>query len=219
MIKAKITAIVSAMSAGSVGPEFKELSLSVSDSRTSYHATSAFSMHDVMSMSQAGYVDYGFLGAAQIDCYGNINTTIIGDWDKPKTRLPGSGGANDVASFSHETIIIIGGQSKRTFVDKLDFLTSPGYLTGPGAREKAGLPANGGPYRVITQLGIYDFDEKTKWMKLISVHPGVTVEEIKDNSSSDILIPESYGISPEPSDEHLRLLRTEIDPLGIAIGK
>jgi glutaconate CoA-transferase subunit B len=205
--------------AGAVGPRLRELPLSVGESRTSYKAISAFSMHDVMSMSQAGYIDYGFLGAAQIDMYGNINTTVIGDWNQPKTRLPGSGGANDVASFSKKNIIIIGGMSKRTFVSKLDFLTTPGYLDGPDSREKAGLPSDTGPYRVITQLGVFGFDDKSKKMKLLSLNPGVTVDMIKDSSSFDIIIPDKIGVSPEPSDKDLRLLREECDPLGIAIGK
>ena len=98
-----------------------------------------------MSLSQAGYLDYGFIGAAQIDRYGNINTTAIGDYQHPTTRLPGSGGANDVASLSHHTIIIMR-QDTRKFVEQVDFLTTPGYLSGSGAREAAGLPAGGGRY-------------------------------------------------------------------------
>ena len=120
--------------AGGVGPQLPELPISVGESRSFYRGIAASSMHDVMSIAQAGYMDYGFLGAAQMDIYGNINTTVIGDHDHPKVRLPGSGGANDVGSFSKRTIIIIANQSKRTFVGKVDFLTTPGYLDGPGAR-------------------------------------------------------------------------------------
>jgi acyl CoA:acetate/3-ketoacid CoA transferase beta subunit len=114
---------------------------------------------------------------------------------------------------------MFGNQTKRTFVEKLDFLTTPGFLTGPGAREKAGLPSNTGPYRVISQLAVYDFDEKTKKMRLFSLHPGVTIEEVKDNCSFDLIIPAKYGISPEPSDKDLELLRKVIDPTGMLIGK
>ncbi|MGC9345380.1 MAG: CoA-transferase subunit beta, partial [Candidatus Bathyarchaeales archaeon] len=131
--------------AGGIGPLIPVLPISVGDSRTFWKAVAASSMHDTMSISQAGYLDYGFLGAAQIDMYGNINTTIIGQWEKPKVRLPGSGGANDVGSLCRRTIIIMR-QDKRKFVEKIDFLTTPGYLTGPGAREKAGLPEGTGPY-------------------------------------------------------------------------
>ena len=205
--------------AGGIGPQLPELAISVGESRTFHRAVAASSMHDVMSLSQAGYVDFGFLGAAQMDMYGNINTTVIGDHDLPKVRLPGSGGANDVGSFSQRLIIIIANQSKRTFVSKLDFLTTPGYLDGPGGREKAGLAKGSGPYRVITQLGIYGFDEETKRLKLISLHPGVSIADVKENSSFEIIIPDKVETSPEPTEEHLRILRQEIDPAGIVLGK
>ena len=203
--------------AGGIGPQMPVLPISVGDSRTFHRAVAASSMHDSMSISQAGYLDYGFLGAAQIDMYGNINTTVIGDWERPKVRLPGSGGANDVGSLCQRTIIIMR-QDKRRFVEKVDFITTPGYLDGPGARERAGLPAGSGPYRVITQLGVYGFDEETKRMKLLAVHPGVTVEDIKENSSFEILIPDKVETTKPPTEEELRLLH-EIDPTGMAIGK
>jgi acyl CoA:acetate/3-ketoacid CoA transferase beta subunit len=205
--------------AGGIGPQLPELAISVGESRTFHRAIAASSMHDVMSISQAGYVDFGFLGAAQMDMHGNINTTVIGEHDLPKVRLPGSGGANDVGSFSQRLIIVIANQSKRTFVSKVDFLTTPGYLDGPGGRERAGLPAGTGPYRVITQLGVYGFDEETKRLKLISLNPGVSIADVKDSSSFEIIIPDKIETSPEPSEEHLRILREEIDPAGIVLGK
>ncbi|MEM0492755.1 MAG: CoA-transferase [Candidatus Thermoplasmatota archaeon] len=162
--------------AGSVGPDnIPVLPISVGDSRTFHMAIAASSMHDIMSAAQAGYIDYGFLGAAQIDKYGNINTTVIGPYEHPKVRLPGSGGANDVGSLCHKTIIIMR-QDKHRFVDKLDFLTTPGHIDGFNSREKHGLPVDSGPYRVITQLGVYGFDDVSKEMTLISVHPNVTVD-------------------------------------------
>jgi glutaconate CoA-transferase subunit B len=203
--------------AGGMGPQSPVLPISVGDSRTFYRAVAASSMHDAMSITQAGYLDYGFLGAAQIDMYGNINTTVIGDWERPKVRFPGSGGANDVGSLCHRTIIIMG-QDKRRFVEKVDFLTTPGYLDGPGARERAGLPEGSGPYRVITQLGVYGFDEETKMMKLLAVHPGVTIEDVKENSSFEIIIAEKAETTEPPTEEELRLLH-EIDPTGMSIGK
>lgn len=205
--------------AGGVGPMLPELPISVGESRTYYKGISASSMHDVMSLSQAGYIDYGFLGAAQMDMYGNINTTVIGEHSLPKARLPGSGGANDVASFSQRLIIIIANQSTKTFVNKVDFLTTPGYLDGPGSRERAGLAKGSGPYRVITQLGIYGFDEETKKLKLISLHPGVSVDEVRKNSSFEIIIPDKIETSPVPTEQHLKILREEIDPAGIVFGK
>ena len=211
--------LVIVFEAGGLGPQLPELPVSVGESRTFYHAVSASSMHDTMSLSQSGYIDFGFLGAAQMDMHGNINTTVIGDHDNPTSRLPGSGGANDVASFSHKLIIIIAKQSKRTFVNKLDFLTTPGFLSGPGAREKAGLPADTGPYRVITQFGLFGFDDKTKKLKLISLHPGVTFDEVKEHSQFEILMPDRIATSPEPSDKDLAILRQEIDPAAIVLGK
>jgi acyl CoA:acetate/3-ketoacid CoA transferase beta subunit len=202
--------------AGGVGPQIPALPLSVGDSRTFHRAVLASSMHDVMSLAQAGYVDYGFLGAAQIDIYGNINTTVIGPHEMPKVRLPGSGGANDVGSFSQRLIIIMR-QRRNSFVKKLDFLITPGYLTGPGAREKAGLPVGSGPYRLITQLGIYAFDEETKRLRLISLHPGVSLEEIKSNSEFEIIILEKIETTKAPTPQECAILR-EIDPLGISLG-
>jgi len=173
--------------AGGIGPQVPVLPISVGDARTFYRAVAASSMHDVMSAGQAGYVDYGFLGAAMIDPYGNINTTVIGDWKLPNVRLPGSGGANDIGSFCSRTIIIMR-QDKRRFMKKVDFITTPGYLDGPGARERAGLPAGTGPYRVITQLGVYGFDPQTKRVQLLALHPGITLADVQANSSFEIIV-------------------------------
>jgi len=203
--------------AGGVGPLVPVLPISVGDSRTFHKAVAASSMHDVMSAAQAGYIDYGFLGAAAMDRYGNLNTTVIGDWEHPKVRLPGSGGANDIGSLCWRTIYIMRNQSPRTFVNKLDFITTPGYLSGPGARERAGLPAGGGPYRVITQLAVYDFDEETKQLRLHALHPGVTIEDVQANSQFEILIPPEVPVSPPPTEDERCILR-EIDPTGLVIG-
>ncbi len=203
--------------AGGIGPQIPVLPISVGDSRTFHHAIAASSMHDSMSMAQAGYIDYGFLGGAQIDQYGNLNTTIIGQYEHPKTRLPGSGGANDVGSLCDKTIIIMR-QDKHRFVKDLDFLTTPGYLTGGNAREQHGLPAGSGPYRVITQLGVYGFEPSSKKMMLLAVHPGVTIGMVKENSSFDILIPEKVLVTDAPSKKELSLLK-KIDPLGIVFGR
>jgi glutaconate CoA-transferase subunit B len=204
--------------AGGMGPQVPVLPISVGDSRTFYKAVAASSMHDVMSAAQAGYIDYAFLGAAAIDAYGNLNTTVIGDWEIPKVRLPGSGGANDLGSFCWQTLYSLRNQSKRTFVNKLDFITTPGWLSGPGQREQAGLPAGCGPYRVLTQLGVYGFEETTKRLMLLSVHPGITIAEVQANSEFDILIPETVPITEPPTNEERRILQ-EIDPTGIVIGK
>lgn len=203
--------------AGAIGSQVKLLPVSVADSRASHRAVAASSMHDVFSFCQNGYIDYGFLGAAAIDAYGNINTTVFGDWARPKVRLPGSGGANDIGSLCWQTILILR-QDKKRFVERLPFITTAGYLHGPGAREAAGLPKGCGPYRVITQLGVYGFDEETKRLKLLARHPGVTVEEIQANSEFEILVPAHVPETQPPTPEEQRILR-EIDPTGLVLGK
>jgi glutaconate CoA-transferase subunit B len=153
-----------------------------------------------------------------VDRYGNLNTTIFGDWQRPKVRLPGSGGANDIGSFCWRTIYMMRNQSPRTFVEKLPFVTTPGYLDGPGARERAGLPADCGPYRIITQLGVYGFDEESKRLKLVARHPGVTLEEIQANSQFEILVDGPVAETEPPTGDERRLL-SEIDPTGLVLGK
>ncbi len=204
--------------AGGMCPERPPtIPLSVGDSMTTYKAVMAASMDYVMSFIQAGYGEFAFLGAAQIDMYGNINTTVIGPYESPKVRLPGSGGANDFGSLCWRTIILMR-QDKQRFVEKLDFLTTPGYLTGPSARERAGLPRNTGPWRVVTQLGIYGFDENDKRMTLLSIHPGVSVEDVQKNSSFPIRVPRKVEVTPEPTDEELKILRS-LDPYGVVLRK
>ena len=204
--------------AGGIGAQIPTLPISVGDSRTFHKAVAASSMHDVMSFAQAGYVDFGFLGAAQLDKHGNINTTVIGDHDHPKARLPGSGGANDVGSFARRTIIIIR-QDKKRLVERCDFVTTPGYLDGEGARERAGLPKNTGPYRVITQLGVFDFGGKNKTMRLIAMHPGVTVADVEAATSFEIEVAPKIETTTPPTAKEIEILHSEIDPLGIVLKK
>src|SRR6201993_2496725 len=166
--------------AGGIGPQLPTMPISVGDSRTFYHGLMATSMADVMETCQRGLIDYCFLGGAQIDAYGNLNSTLIGsDYARPRVRLPGSGGANDLASLCWR-ILVVTNHDPRRFVPKLDFLTTPGYLTGPGAREKAGLPPGTGPYRVITDLAVLGYHDQTKEMEVISLHPGVSMEKVRE---------------------------------------
>jgi acyl CoA:acetate/3-ketoacid CoA transferase beta subunit len=203
--------------AGGIGPQMAALPVSAGDSRTYHRAVAASSMHDVMSAAQAGLMDYGFLGAAQIDVFGNINTTVIGSHTTPRARLPGSGGANDIGSFCRRTIIIMR-QDPTRFVPKVDFLTTPGYLDGPGARERAGLPGGCGPYRVITQLGVYDFEEHTKRLRLLAIHPGASEEQAQENSGFELLIGTPVTTTAPPTAEELCILREVIDPTGAVLG-
>lgn len=163
-----------------------------------------------MEFAQLGFVDYGFLGGAQIDPYGNLNSTVIGDHDKPKVRLPGSGGANDVGSCCWKTIILMQ-HGVRRFVEKVDFVTTPGYLAGPGAREAAGLPKDTGPYRVVTNLATLDFDEESKRMRLIALNPGVTKEKVIEETGFDLLVADDLAENAPPNAEELDLLRNDID--------
>lgn len=202
---------------GGVGgkPEGR-LPIQVSESLTYEKGCIVGSMDYVMSLAQAGWVEYGFLGGAQIDRYGNLNTTVIGDWDKPKVRLPGSGGGADLASLCHKTIILMG-QDKYKFVDELDFLTSPGYLSGSGARKEAGLPENSGPYRVVTQIGTYGFDKETKEMTLLTLNEEYTLEDVQKNSSFPIKIADDWTYENTPSSDELKALR-QLDRDGIVLG-
>ncbi len=203
--------LVAAFEFGGVGPSLDKLPLAVGGSRTFHRAPVASSICDLMEAAARGYVEYGFLGGAQIDAYGNLNATVIGDHDKPKVRFPGSGGANDIGSLCWKTIAIMR-HGKRRFVEKLDFLTTAGYLDGPGAREKAGLPAGSGPYRVITDLAVLGYDEKTKRMKLMALQPGVTVEKVREETGFELLLADKIEENTPPTEEELKILRAEIDP-------
>ena len=204
--------------AGGVAPQLALMPISVGDSRTYYRGIMASSMGDTMEACNRGFVDYTFLGGAQIDAYGNLNSTLIGDYKKPKVRFPGSGGGNDFASYCWHTMVMTNHDSRR-FVEKVDFITSPGYLTGPGAREAAGLPRNSGPYKVITDLGVMGYDEETKRMRVEQLHPGVTFEMIQENTGFEMLKADHIEETEEPTQLELKILREEVDPQGYLIGR
>src|SRR5579859_6276675 len=181
---------------GGVAPQLPTMPISVGDSRTFYRGLMATSMADVMETCQRGLIDYTFLGGAQIDSYGNLNSTLIGgDYARPKVRLPGSGGANDLASLCWR-IFVVTNHDRRRFVEKLDFLTTPGYLTGPGAREAAGLPPGAGPYRVITDLAVMGYDDQTKRMQVHSLHPGVTLAQVRAATSFQLGVRDPLPTTP-----------------------
>lgn len=195
---------------GGMGAILEEPPIAVGGQRTFHRALAATGICDVVEMAQRGYIDFGFLGGAQIDCYGNLNSTVIGDYHKPKARLPGSGGGNDVGSHCWKTIAIMRHDRKR-FVQQLDFLTTPGYLTGPGAREKAGLPADTGPYRVVTNLGVMGYHPHNKRMMLLSTQPGISSSQVLDQTDFELLIAEKVDENPPPTSEELHILRNEVD--------
>lgn len=205
--------------AGGVAPLLPTMPVSVGDSTTFHKAVMATSMADVMQFCQRGLIDATFLSGAQIDPYGNLNSTMIGtDYHRPKVRLPGSGGANDLASFCWKTLIVMKHDSKK-FVPKLDFQTTPGYLTGPGAREAAGLPAKTGPDRVITDLCVCDFDPDTKRMRLRSLHPGKTRADVQNATGFALAIAEQLEETLAPTPHELHLLRTQVDPGRFLLGR
>src|SRR3954466_9561292 len=191
--------LVICFEAGGVGPQLPTMPISVGDSRTFYRGAMATSMADIMETCQRGMMDYTFLGGAQIDAYGNLNSTMIGkDHARPKVRLPGSGGANDLASLCWR-VLVVTIHDRRRFVEKLDFLTTPGYLSGPGAREAAGLPPGTGPYRVITDLAVLGYHEQTRRMQVLSLHPGVTLEQVRGNTGFELGVAEPLTTTLPPT--------------------
>jgi glutaconate CoA-transferase subunit B len=154
------------------------------------------------------------VGAAQIDEYGNINTTHIGSFENPTVRLPGSGGGNDIVS-SAKRVVVIMTHEKRKLVKKLDYLTSPGFINGPDARENTGLLGSG-PSLVVTNLCQMDFDPETKRIRLATIHPGISLQQVQENTGFDLIIPENVPTTEPPTTEELALLRM-IDPHGIYI--
>ncbi len=205
--------------AGGMAPQLPTMPISVGDSRTFYRGLMATSMADIMETCQRGLMDYTFLGGAQIDAYGNLNSTLIGsDYQQPKVRFPGSGGANDLASLCWK-ILVVTNHDKRRFVEKLDFMTSPGYLSGPGAREAAGLPPGTGPYRVITDLAVLGYHSESKRMEVLSLHPGISLEQVIDATGFTLEVKDPLETTPPPSESELRILREEVDPHGYVIGR
>jgi glutaconate CoA-transferase subunit B len=208
--------LVAVFEFGGTGALLEDLPLAVGEARTFHKALAASGICDIMETAQRGFVDYGFLGGAQIDPYGNLNSTVIGDYYPPKVRLPGSGGGNDVGSLCWQTIALMRHDTRR-FVPKVDFVTTPGYLSGPGAREAAGLPANSGPLAVISTLATMDFDPATCRMRLKALHPGVTVEQVVGNTGFELVMPDEVEQNQPPTARELQVLRDEIDPTRLYI--
>ena len=205
--------------AGAVAPILPRMPISVGDSRTFFRAIHAGSMLDIMETCQRGMVDYCFIGGAQIDKYGNINSTMIGtDHARPQVRFPGSGGANDLASLTWRTMIMTP-QDARRFTERVDFITSPGYLDGGESRYDAGLPQGTGPYRVITNMAVMGFDETTKRMKVMSMNPGYSCQDVQDHCGFELLWADRMTETTPPTSEELSVLRNEVDPEKIIIGR
>ncbi len=221
MLAQKTTApnLLITFEAGGIAPQLPTMPVSVGDSRTFWKAIMASSMGDTMAMTARGLIDYAFLGGAQVDAYGNLNSTFIGDdYAKPKVRLPGSGGANDLGSNCWRTIIMTL-HEKRRFSETIDFITTPGYLTGGDARDRAGLPPGTGPYKVITDLAIMGFDNDERRMEVESLHPGVTLKQVRENTGFELRVSADLATTEPPDEATLAILRDEVDPHGYIIGR
>lgn len=171
----------------------------------------------IFSMVQRGEIDFGFSSAAQVDQYGNVNTTVIGDYRQPSLRMLGS-----VLLPEHFTLFgreyILMEHSRRRFVPRVDFISAPGFIDGPGARAKAGL-SRGGPRWVLSELGVFDFDQATCRMRIKSLHPGHTLAEVRDRTGFEMIEPAEVPESTPPTQQELELLRREIDPHGVLLGR
>jgi glutaconate CoA-transferase subunit B len=207
--------------AGSVDGRALDLPTSVGDSRCAWQASIAAGLTEAFyGQLHCGYVDLGFLGGAEIDQYGNVNTTVVGDYSAPKKRFTGSGGNPDINSLAKRTVFIMV-QEKRRFREHVDYITSPGWRLPkwPSGemvhrREIFGKFADGGPTAVITNMGVFRFDENGV-MYLDTVHPGFTAEQVKDNCSFDLNISRCKGETERPTVEEIELLYNRVDPEGI----
>ena len=201
---------------GVYGARPVRLPLSIGDPCLVTGALAATSMVELFQYYlQGGLVDVGFLGAAQLDRYGNINTTVIGDYHHPKVRLPGSGGACEIAINAREVFVLMR-QSPRSFVDEIDFRTSPGNLGGAATRAAQGWQGRG-PTLVVTDLASYRFEQDSGELLLASVHPGVTVEQVREATGWQLRVADDLAETPPPTAEELRLIREELDPDGVYV--
>jgi glutaconate CoA-transferase subunit B len=181
---------------------------STNEQRCTRRANMVLGSTDVLLLLQRGYVDVGFMGGAQIDRYGNLNSSFIGDPDRPITRLPGTGGGNDIASLTQ--MIVAMRHEKRRFVEQVDFVTSPGFLRGGTSRTDSGLVA-GGMYRVVTDLAIMGFAEDSKRMQIVALHPGVTIGEVQASTGFELEVAAELATTEPPTEQELAVLR-HLDP-------
>ena len=182
-----------------------KLPISTNEMRAAYGAQMLTDITDIFLYAQRGYFDYGFLGAAQVDMYGNINTSVIGSPERPRVRLPGSGGANDIISLCNEVLIVTQHEPRR-FVEQVDFITSPGYLSGGDSRARAGLVC-GRLGAVVTDLALLDFEPASRRMRLRGLQAGVTVSQVREQTGFDLLVSEEIENLGPPSAEELAIYR------------
>jgi glutaconate CoA-transferase, subunit B len=191
---------------GTIGSKPATLPLSIGDGELAETADAVVPVPEIFAYwLQGGRIDVGFLGAAQIDRFANLNSTVIGDYERPKVRLPGGGGAPEIAAMAGEVIVIIR-QSTRTFVERLDFRSSIGFGDGTGDRERLGLPGRG-PTIVITDLGVLRPDPETCELTLTQVHPDVSVDQVREATGWPLRVADHVDETEPPTDEELRVLR------------
>jgi glutaconate CoA-transferase subunit B len=196
---------------GAVGAVPSRLPLSIGDPCLAQDSLSICSMVEVFQYYlQGGLIDVGFLGGAQVDRFGNINSTVIGSYARPKVRLPGSGGACEIAIHAKKVIIILS-QTRKSFPERIDFVTSAGFVEEGGRRGRSGMPG-GGPALVITDLGVYGFSRRTKEMVLREIHPGVSIKKIRENTGWNLKVGRELATTTPPTEEELRLIREDLDP-------
>jgi glutaconate CoA-transferase subunit B len=195
---------------GTIGPRIVpgQLPPSTNEQRCTRHANMLLPITDVLLLLQRGYVDVGFMGGAQIDRFGNLNSSFIGDADSPRTRLPGTGGGNDIASLAN--MIVAMKHERRRFVADVDFITSPGWLKGRRSRAAAGLP-EGGLWRVVTDLALLGFDDDRREMQVLALQQGVTREEVQDNTGFKLAFADRLETLEPPREAELAQLR-RLDP-------
>jgi glutaconate CoA-transferase subunit B len=181
---------------------------STNDQRCTKRANMVLGSAEVLLLLQRGYVDLGFMGGAQIDQYGNLNSSFIGDPAHPKTRLPGTGGGNDISSLAN--MIVAMKHEKRRFVEHVDFITSPGFISGGDSRAKSGLPT-GGMFRVVTELAVFSFEDEERRMKVAALNPGVTRQEVQDKTGFELIFDDDLSVTEPPSEHELSTLRM-LDP-------
>lgn len=188
--------------------------------KASYRGVAWTNMNTVCSLASTGFFDYGMLATLQVDPYGNINSSFLGgDYYHPGRRYGGAGGANEIASMCWHTILMTT-QEKRKFVKKMDFISSPGFLDGSlGARERAGLPAGSGPYRLLTPEAIFGYDEETRYMKLLALAEWVEVKDVLEKMDFEPLITPKLERMNPPTEEELDVMRVRLDPLGVTISE
>ncbi|MGD0275648.1 MAG: CoA-transferase [Syntrophales bacterium] len=217
--KTKSPDLMIVFEAGGAGPIIPEMPISVGDSRTTWKAIIASGMCEIMETACRGMLDYTFLGGAQIDMFGNLNSTRIGsDHQKPKVRLPGSGGANDFGSFCWRMMVMTPQDPKR-FVEKCSYITTPGWLEGGDSRAKSGLALGAGPYKIITNMAVMDFEPTSKRMRIVAVNPGYSEKDVRDNCGFELLKASKIEENHPPTREELHILRDVIDPYRYVIGR